>query len=273
MNAPTTPAALEVSGVTLVRRIAREHTLDLKRSLFAWAHGRYQPPERRTVLHDVSLRVERGERFGIIGPNGAGKSTLLKVIAGILPVSTGVVRVDGVVAPLIELGAGFDPELSVFDNVVAYGVMLGYSRESMRERMDTILAFAQLEAARTSLVKTLSSGMTARLGFAVATDIHPDVLLVDEVLAVGDQWFRARSRERIESLWRGGTTSIIVSHDLGFVAEECHRAACLDRGRVAFIGAGRAAVRFYLDVLDDGRPGSASPRPEALPAQSRAAEP
>jgi ABC-type polysaccharide/polyol phosphate transport system ATPase subunit len=197
----------------------------------------------------VSLDVQAGERLGIIGPNGAGKSTLLKVIAGIIPPTSGTVEVTGIVAPLIELGAGFDPDLSVIDNIVLYGVLLGFDFDAMRARIDTILAFAQLEDYAHSLVKTLSSGMSARLSFAVASDLEPDILILDEVFAVGDEMFRRRSRERIEGLWRRGTTSVIVSHDLEFIQETCTRAMCVAGGLISFIGNPRSAARFYIDTL------------------------
>jgi ABC-type polysaccharide/polyol phosphate transport system ATPase subunit len=197
----------------------------------------------------VSLEVLAGERLGIIGPNGAGKSTLLKVIAGIIPPTSGTVEVDGIVAPLIELGAGFDPDLSVIDNVVLYGVLLGFDYGLMRKRVESILGFAQLETHAHALVKTLSSGMSARLSFAVASDLEPDILILDEVFAVGDELFRRRSRERIEGLWARGTTSVIVSHDLDFILETCTRAICISGGRVAFSGDPRPATRFYLDTL------------------------
>ena len=245
---------IALRGVSLDRHVQHEHSLDLKRSLFALLKGEYRAPERRSVLRDVSFDIGVGERLGIIGSNGAGKSTLLKVIAGILTPTHGSIEVPGVVAPLIELGAGFDPDLSVYDNVVTYGVLLGLPREVMRARMDEILAFAELEAYRTTLVKTLSSGMLARLGFAVATDVEADVLLIDEVLSVGDERFRKKSQARIAAFWERGITSVIVSHDLDFIANACSRVLCLDRGRIAFLGAPRLAVRFYLDVVNAENP-------------------
>ena len=241
---------IRLHDVSLDRHVQHEHSLDLKRSLFAFLKGEYRAPKKRSVLREITLEVPPGERLGIIGANGAGKSTLLKVIAGILTPTMGSVRVPGVVAPLIELGAGFDPDLSVFDNVVMYGVLLGLSREKMLARMDEILAFAELESYRTTLVKTLSSGMLARLGFAVATDVEADILLIDEVLSVGDERFRKKSQARIAAFWERGITSVIVSHDLDFVARACNRVLCLDRGRAVFIGAPKLALRFYLDVVN-----------------------
>ncbi len=238
--------------VSLERRVQDERAMDLKRSVFAFVQGRYRKPDRRQVLRDISFQAQPGERIGIIGSNGAGKSTLLKVIAGVIPATSGEVCVAGTTAPLIELGAGFDPDLSVGDNIVMYGVLLGYSRAMMMERTDAILEFAQLQTYRHALVKTLSSGMSARLGFAIATDVRPDVLLLDEVLAVGDERFQKKSRDRIEGLWGREATSLIVSHDLAFIEQACHKALCLDRGRVAFVGQPRTAIRFYLDTVGAG---------------------
>jgi ABC-type polysaccharide/polyol phosphate transport system ATPase subunit len=222
--------------------------MDLKRTVLDAVRGRYQKPARKTVLRGVTLTIDAGERVGIIGPNGAGKSTLLKVMAGIIPPTAGTVAVDGVVAPLIELGAGFDPDLSVIDNIVLYGVLLGFDYRVMQERVSPILEFAQLGQVSHALVKTLSSGMSARLGFAVASDLEPDVLLLDEVFAVGDEAFRRRSRDRIQRLWDRGTTSVVVSHDLHFIVETCTRAICLGGGRLAFVGPPKQAARFYLDT-------------------------
>lgn len=241
--------SIVLQHVTLERRVQDERAMDLKRSAFAFVQGRYRKPELRRVLHDISFQAEPGERIGVIGSNGAGKSTLLKVVAGIIPASSGEVRVAGTIAPLIELGAGFDPDLSVGDNIVMYGVLLGCSRATMHERTDAILEFAELQPYRHALVKTLSSGMSARLGFAIATDVRPGVLLLDEVLAVGDEHFQKKSRDRIEGLWARETTSLIVSHDLRFIEQVCHRVLCLEAGRVALAGSPRTAVRFYLDTV------------------------
>ena len=242
--------SVRLENVTLVREIQHEASLDLKRSVFNALRGNFTKPERRTVLRNVSLVVRKGERIGIIGPNGAGKSTLLKVIAGILMPTSGQVHVTGLVAPLIEIGAGFDHELSLIDNVVLYGVLLGIPRNTMTARAEAILAYAELEPYATAMVKTLSSGMLARLGFAVASDLAPDVLLIDEVLSVGDQHFRAKSTERIMHLWESGIACMIVSHDLHFISTSCDRVLCIEQGAVTFDGPPRPAVRFYLDTVE-----------------------
>ncbi len=240
---------IALHDVGLTRRKQDERSLDFKRTLFDLASGKYRKPERATILRGISFDVEPGERLGIIGPNGAGKSTLLKVIAGIISPTSGTLEVGGVVAPLIELGAGFDPDLSVTDNVVVYGVLLGFDYREMRERVAEVIAFAQLEAYAEALFKTMSSGMAARLGFSVASSLEPDILLLDEVFAVGDESFRHRSQARIEALFERGTTSVIVSHDLNFIIETCSRVLCIIGGRLAFAGSPKAAVRYYLDTV------------------------
>jgi ABC-type polysaccharide/polyol phosphate transport system ATPase subunit len=198
------------------------------------------------VLRSVSLDVACGEIFAVVGANGAGKTTLLRVLAGIVPPSRGAVEVRGRIAPLIELGAGFDPELTGEENVYLYGSLLGMSRDEVRDGYEEIVAFAELEESMDVAVKNYSSGMVARLGFSVATACRPDVLLVDEVLAVGDEAFRERCFERIESLRADGSSVVLVSHDLPMIDALASRAVLLDSGAVAAAGAARsvtAAVR------------------------------
>jgi ABC-type polysaccharide/polyol phosphate transport system ATPase subunit len=242
------PLRIRLRNVSLERIIHHEDSRDLKRSIFTLVRRSYRKPERRQVLRSVSLDVYGGERVGVIGENGAGKSTLLKVIAGIVH-PTGEVDIRGSVAGLIELGAGFEPDLSLYDNVLMYGVLLGLTRNEMRARAERILQFAELDDLRGTLAKTLSTGMLARLGFAVATDVEPDILLIDEVLSVGDERFREKSKARIESLWRHGTASLIVTHDLDFIERECDRVICMNRGRIAFSGNPRSGVQFYRDII------------------------
>lgn len=240
---------IQFRHVDLARRTLEDHSYDLKRSIFSLLRGRYTRSGRKPILRDLSLQIHSGERIGIIGPNGSGKSTLLKIIAGIIAPTSGEAHIAGAVAPLIELGAGFDPELSVFDNIVQYGVLLGFSRETMRLRLHEIVAFAELENYCGSPVKTLSSGMAARLGFAIASYVDPDILLLDEVLSIGDEHFRHKCQARLEAFWQKRTTIIVVSHDLPFIEKWCERVFCLDQGRIAFTGPPRTAIRFYLDTV------------------------
>ena len=236
--------------VRLERRTREEHAQDLKARLFALVTGRYRTPRRKVVLDDITLTVKPGEKIGVIGPNGAGKSTLLKAICGVLQPTSGSVLVDGRVAPMLELGAGFDPDLTVVDNVVLYGVLLGVPRRAILQRVDAILAFAELEDYREFPVRALSSGMMARLGFAIATDVPAEILLIDEALSVGDESFRARSRERIDSLWNADRTIVLVSHDLGTVRSICDRTIWIAHGRVMADGPTNTVVSDYIRSVD-----------------------
>jgi ABC-2 type transport system ATP-binding protein len=240
---------VEMRGVTLWRRTQEEFHYDLKRLVFALLKRRYRAPQRRRVLHDITLRIRRGEKLGIIGANGSGKSTLLKVIAKILKPTTGTVRVHGAVAPLIELGAGFDADLSVIDNILYYGVLLGRKREEMQSRVDAILDFAELEDHAREPLKALSSGMIARLGFAIATDVRPEILMLDEVLAVGDEAFRRKSSERIARFWDAHSTIMVVSHDPDFILQQCENAILLHEGQLIASGKASDVIGVYHDRM------------------------
>nr|MDJ0731730.1 ABC transporter ATP-binding protein [Crocosphaera sp.] len=207
---------------------------------------KYRQPSRKLILDRINLTVHAGEKIGIIGANGSGKSTLLKVITGILQPTSGQIRVKGEIAPLIELGAGFDGELSVIDNIILYGVMLGFPRQEMKERVTSILEFADLTDYSLAPVKSLSSGMAARLGFSIATDVQPDILILDEVLSVGDESFKHKCKKRMDKLWGHNTTILVVSHGLDFIQQACDRVIWLDRGKIRFIGDTDEAIHHYL---------------------------
>jgi ABC-type polysaccharide/polyol phosphate transport system ATPase subunit len=207
------------------------------------------PSETVEALWDVSFSVEPGETFGVIGANGSGKSTLLKLVAGIFKPTTGRLRVNGKVSALIELGAGFHPEISGRENVVINGVMLGLTRKAIERKLPEIVAFAGLEDFIDQPVKTYSSGMYVRLGFAVAVHVDPDILVVDEVLAVGDEAFSRRCLDTIGEFRARGKTIFFVSHALGLVEEICHRVLYLSHGRLKGVGEARAMLAAYrLDV-------------------------
>jgi ABC-type polysaccharide/polyol phosphate transport system ATPase subunit len=241
--------AIALSGVTLVRRTQEELHYDLKRSVIRVLTGRLARVRRRTVLSDVSVRIEHGEKVGIIGPNGSGKSTLLKVIAGVLEPTRGTVSVDGSFSVLIELGVGFDPELSLVDNIIYYGVLLGHSEALVREHVEDILDFAELAEHRQEPTKILSSGMAARLSFAIATEFRPDALLIDEVLAVGDERFRRKCQARIERFWDEHSTIVVVSHDMLTIARTCDRIIWLEEGSIRFDGPASRAAELYLSTI------------------------
>lgn len=199
------------------------------------------------ALRDVSFSVRQGEVFGLIGQNGAGKSTMLKVIARVLRPSQGRVRVRGRVAPLLELGAGFHPELSGRENIILNGAMFGFTRTDMEKKVDRIIDFSEMESFIDAPMRTYSSGMWARLGFAVATDVDPDILILDEILAVGDEAFQRKCFERIEIFRKAGTTILLVSHNTGMVENMCQRAAWLDHGKAKCVGDVNEVVYAYRE--------------------------
>ena len=241
--------AIRLDNVSLWRRTQEEFSYDLKKTVLSFLEGKYRNPTKKLILDNLNLTINRGEKIGLIGSNGSGKSTLLKLICGILKPTTGTVRVRGNIAPLIELGAGFDEELSVFDNIVLYGVMLGFSRQEMQTRAKLILEFAELQEYSLVPVKGLSSGMKARLGFAIATDVEPDLLILDEVLSVGDERFKNKCEAKMEQFWQTGITILLVSHSMELIAETCEKAIWLDRGKIKFIGASEEAVKLYLSHI------------------------
>lgn len=209
------------------------------------------------ALRHVSFQVRPGEAVGLVGANGSGKSTLLKLAAGVLQPTEGQVRVEGRVSPLIELAAGFDPELSGRDNVFLNGALLGRSRREMALRIERIAEFAELTDFMDVPVKNYSSGMYARLGFAVAVDVEPDVLMVDEVLAVGDERFQAKCAERIREIRAGGTTLFYVSHQMDQVAATCDRVLLLHHGRLCHDGPPAESIRRYRELCGTAPPGVA----------------
>jgi ABC-type polysaccharide/polyol phosphate transport system ATPase subunit len=240
---------IRLDNVTLYRRTQEEFSYDLKRTILSIFEGKYRKPTKKLILDNLDLVVNAGEKIGIIGSNGSGKSTLLKVISGILKPTKGSLRVRGDIAPLIELGAGFDPDLSVKDNIILYGVMLGFSRQEMKTRVASILDFAELQDYSFAPVKSLSSGMSARLGFAIATDVKPDILILDEVLSVGDESFKHKCQARMDKLWDQHTTILVVSHGLEFIQESCERAIWLERGKIRFSGSTEDTISHYLEAV------------------------
>ncbi|SEP68498.1 ABC transporter ATP-binding protein [Basfia succiniciproducens] len=199
------------------------------------------------ALKDVNLEVKKGEAWGLIGNNGSGKSTLLKLICGILKPYKGTVEVHGKIAPLIELGAGFDRELTARENIYLNGALLGHKKAFMQEHFDEIIEFAELQDFVDVPIKNFSSGMSARLGFAVATIVKPEILIVDEVLAVGDRAFQAKCKKRMEEMLSGGTTLLFVSHSIEQVKELCQKAIWLDKGVVKASGNAEDVIPLYIN--------------------------
>jgi ABC-type polysaccharide/polyol phosphate transport system ATPase subunit len=197
------------------------------------------------ALSAIDLDVARGEIFGVIGRNGAGKSTLLKVVSRVLVPTRGRVYVRGRVSPLLDLGAGFHPELTGRENVMLNGTLLGRSSRELEARMDDIIDFAELGSFIEAPVRTYSSGMVARLGFAVATAWQPEILLVDEVLAVGDEAFKRKCQARMQAFRLGGTTILMVTHDMASIESLCTRAAWLEHGNIASMGPAPKVIADY----------------------------
>ena len=239
---PVEPAIV-VSHVSKRFRIYRNRETTLKQTVLSGRRGVY---EEFTAVDDISFEVPTGQALGIFGRNGSGKSTMLKMLARILAPDGGSIEVKGRVAALLEVGAGFHPEYSAIENIFLSGAIYGMSREELAPRVDEIIAFAQLERFAHNPVKTYSSGMYARLGFSIAVNVDPDVLLVDEVLAVGDESFRSRCYERMLAFREAGKTLILVTHDLGAIASFCERAIWLDEGKVRGEGTPEAITRRYV---------------------------
>lgn len=203
------------------------------------------------ALRNISFEVQKGDRVGIMGLNGAGKSTLLKVVSGVLKATEGTVQTHGKIAPLLELGAGFDRQYTGSENIYLYGAMLGYSKEFLEERYNEIVAFSELGSFIDVPVKNYSSGMRARLGFSVATIVEPDILILDEVLSVGDAKFRKKCEKRIQSMFDKGVTVIFVSHSTSQVLRMCNKGILLEKGRLIAKGNVEDVVSVYEAKMNE----------------------
>ena len=245
------PNAIEVRNLSKTFRVPTHQPDTLKEQvLHPFSSQRYEP---LLALDRVSLEVGKGEFIGIAGPNGSGKSTLLKIVAGIYAADEGTVFAEGQVAPFIELGAGMNEEMSSYDNVVISGVLMGLEPEEARARFDDVIAFAGLRDFTEMKLKNYSSGMRVRLGFSVMAQVDADILLVDEVLAVGDAEFRRRCLNRLHELRGAGTTIVLVTHAMEPMVEHCDRAILLEKGRVVLDGdPGEIAERVTTTVPDPG---------------------
>jgi ABC-type polysaccharide/polyol phosphate transport system ATPase subunit len=245
--------AIEVTHVSKIyRRYSRRRQFaTLKSALLSRSLIRdLQPDETFAALDDVSFTLPKGRTLGVIGRNGSGKSTMLKLVAGITKPTTGTVQVNGRISALIELGAGFHPEISGRENVFINGIMLGLTKKEIARRFDEIVAFAEMEEFIDAPVKTYSSGMYMRLGFAVAIHVDPDVLLVDEVLAVGDEGFTHKCLDKFAEFKRRGKTILLVTHSLGLVERFCDEALWLDGGRLTGMGDPRRIVGAYVTDVE-----------------------
>ncbi len=241
---PLPDFAIHLEDVSVRYRVPSERIGSFKEYLIRWLKRQVK---MRTfwALKGINIDVNRGEIFGIVGDNGAGKSTLLKVIARVLRPTKGRVVVAGKVAPLLELGAGFHPELTGQENIFLNGAMLGFSHREMLEKFDQIVEFSELGEFINAPIRTYSTGMYARLGFSVATASDPDVLLVDEILGVGDETFQKKCQKRISEFCERGTSILLVSHNMLMIKAMCQRAAWLDHGEMKLVGEPGSVVEAY----------------------------
>lgn len=249
---------IRVENAGVCYRLYRERVTTLKEAVVQrFRHLR--SAEMFWALRNVNLAIAPGDAIALVGHNGSGKSTLLKTIAGVLQPSEGEVKVQGRISPMIELGAGFDAELTGRDNIYLNGALLGFSRKQMEAKFDRIVEFAELGDFIDMPIKNYSSGMYARLGFAIAQDVEPEILIIDEVLAVGDERFQDKCKARIRDFRTAGVTFCFVSHSPAAAKELCPRAAVLHHGRLEFDGPTEAAWERYRELERGPRPGPVAP--------------
>lgn len=235
---------IEVNDVTMRFRMNNDKIMSLKEFVTTAIRGKLNYNEF-TALNNVSFTVKKGETIGLIGRNGAGKSTLLKVISGILKPTSGSVTVRGNIVPMLELGSGFDFDLTGRENIFLNGAILGYDEDFLKEKYDEILEFSELGKFIEAPIRNYSSGMLARLAFSVAAIVKPEILIVDEILSVGDTAFQEKSRNRMLELMGGGTTVLFVSHSIEQIKEMCRRVVWLEQGQIKMIGAADEVCDAY----------------------------
>ena len=238
---------IKVDNVSMRFNLGVEKNFSLKLFFINMFKSRKDKPKKEQfwALNDVNFEVKKGDVVGFVGSNGAGKSTLLKVIAGVMKPTKGKVEVQGNICPMIELGAGFDPDLTARENIYLNGAVLGYSRKFIEEKFDEIVEFSELKEFLDVPVRNFSSGMTARLAFSIATVVDPEILIVDEILSVGDLAFQKKSEAKMKSLIDGGTTVLFVSHSLNQIKTICNKAVWLEHGQVKKIGTSEEICEEY----------------------------
>lgn len=236
--------ALEVKNVSVKFNLTEERIDSLKEYAIRLFHKELRYKEF-WALRDISFSVKKGDRVAVLGLNGAGKSTLLKTIAGVLKTTEGTVKADGKIVPLLELGAGFNPQYTGEENIYLYGAMLGYTKEFIKEKFDEIVEFSELRKFIKIPLKNYSSGMRARLGFAVATIVEPEILILDEVLSVGDVKFKKKSEAKIKEMFDRNVTVLFVSHSLPQVKKLCNKAILLERGHLVSKGNIETVAKLY----------------------------
>lgn len=242
---------ITVSDVSMRFNLAKEKSESLKEYFLQLAHGKLKFDEFY-ALKNVSLEVQPGDFYGLIGLNGSGKSTLLKVISGVYKPTTGKCKVNGTIAPLIELGAGFDMDLTARENIFLNGAVLGFTPKYIKEQFDEIVEFSELHDFLDVPLKNYSSGMVARIAFAIATITKPDILIADEILSVGDFLFQKKCEERMQRLMSGGTTVILVSHSIEQIERMCNKVAWLEHGQIKMNGPTEEVCAAYKKTTRNG---------------------
>lgn len=238
---------IKVNNVSMRFNLGIEKNFSLKQFFIDLFKSKEKGKKDFWALSDVSFEVKKGEVIGFVGSNGAGKSTLLKVIAGVMKPTKGTVEIYGNICPMIELGAGFDMDLTARENIYLNGAVLGYSKSFINQKFDEIVDFSELESFLDVPVKNFSSGMVARLAFSIATIIEPEILIVDEILSVGDLAFQKKSENKMKSMINGGTTVLFVSHSMEQIEKLCDRVIWLDHGKVKMAGPTKEICQRYYD--------------------------
>lgn len=237
---------IKLENVSMRFNLGIEKNFSIKEAFISLFDRKRRPKTTEFwALKDVSFSIKKGEVIGLIGSNGAGKSTLLKVVSGVMKPTKGKITVNGVISPMIELGAGFDPELTARENIYLNGAILGYSKQFIDDKFDEIVEFSELRDFLDAPVKNFSSGMVAKLAFSIATIVSPEILIVDEILSVGDIKFQEKSKNKMLELIKGGTTVLYVSHSLESIKELCNRVVWLEHGQIVKIGETQKICQEY----------------------------
>ena len=241
---------IKINNVSMKFDLGVEKNFSFKQAFINILDFKHKRPKKEYfyALSDVNFEINRGEVIGLIGSNGAGKSTLLKLVSGVMKPTEGTIEVNGVVSPMIELGAGFDMELTARENIYLNGAVMGYSKDFLNEKFEDIVEFSELRDFLDVPVKNFSSGMTAKLAFSIATIVNPEILIVDEILSVGDIKFQEKSKNKMLEMIKGGTTVLYVSHSLASIEELCDRVVWLEHGKVIEIGNTKKVCKKYYDA-------------------------
>lgn len=242
--------AISVKNVGMKFNMSSEKVDDLKDFVIKLIKGQLKYKEF-WALKDISFDIKKGDRVGVVGLNGAGKSTLLKIVSGVLKPTEGQVKISGTIAPLLELGAGFNKEYTGAENIYLYGAMLGYSKAFIQEKYDKIVAFSELGDFINVPLKNYSSGMRSRLGFAIATIVEPDILILDEVLSVGDAKFKKKSIKKVKAMMKNEVTVLFVSHSIEQMLDICNKAILLEKGRLVKFGSAKEIAELYRFKIGD----------------------